>query len=156
MKYLFYCTIIFLCCSCTKDYNSQYTAVIINNTTHSIKILFFKNGVVSSDDTVRISQNQQFEIASGTQRGNIKAPGFTSKYFGGNNDSVIVLFDNLYKISHYVNAPIQKAPKHYLYSSPRNIQNVLSYRFVTTSTSKNSIQNDHYYDFKEQDYLDAL
>ena len=42
-------------------------AVIINNTTHSIRILFFKNDVVFSDNTVRISQNQQFEIASGTQ-----------------------------------------------------------------------------------------
>ena len=140
---------IFLCVSCTKDYNSQYT-------THSIKILFFKNGAVSSNDTVRLGQNQQFEIASGTQRGNITAPGFTSKYFGGNNDSVIVVFDNLYKISHYVNAPIQKATKHYLYSSTRSIPNVLSYRFVSTPNSKNSSQNDHYYDFKEQDYLDAL
>ena len=156
MKYLFLFSILLICVSCKKDYNSQYTATIINNTTHSIKILFFKSGIVEINDTIKLSQNQQIEIANGTLRGNVTAPGFTSKYFGGNNDSIVVIFDNFYKISHYVNAPLQKAMKHYLYNSPRNILNVLSYRFVTKSSSNNTSQNNHYYEFKEQDYLDAL
>ena len=140
---------------CTKDYNSLYTATFVNTTQHSIKIFFYKGGFVSTQDTISLNANQQFEFANGSYRGKVPGPGFTNNYFGGNNDSAVVIFDNLYKITHYVNLPTQLATKYYSYNSNRNIANVLSYRFVSTSISSHGNKNDHYYDFIEQDYLDA-
>ena len=87
--------------------------------------------------------------------GNVSVPGFTSKYFGSSDDSIIVVYDDLYKITHYANTPSQLAPKYYLFSSLRNIGNSLSYRFVSTPISRHNNNNAHYYDFTEQDYLDA-
>ena len=106
-------------------------------------------------DTIKLIPNQPFEFANGSQRGKLTVPGFNSKYSGGPNDSVIVIFDNLYKISHYANTPSSLAPKYYLNTSIRNIVNPKSYRFVSTPISKGGNKNDHYYDFIEQDYLDA-
>jgi len=140
---------------CIKEYNSVYTATLINTTSHSIKILFYKGGAVLPTDTIALVQNQQFEFANGSQRGNLTNPGFSSKYFGNSNDSIVVIFDNLYKITHYGFTPLHLAPKYYLYVSPRNIGNPNSYRFVSTPISSHGNKNDHYYDFKEQDYLDA-
>ena len=44
--------------------------------------------------------------------------------------------------------------KYYLFSSLRNIGNPKSYRFESTE-EKNGNVNKHFYDFVEQDYLDA-
>jgi hypothetical protein len=140
---------------CTKDYNSQYTATFVNSTSHTIKILFYKGGVVLTTDTIKLVQNQQFEFANGSRRGKLTKPGFSSNYFGNSNDSIVVIFDNMYKITHYGFTPLQLAPKHYLFENLRNIGNPNSYRFVSTPISSHGNKNDHYYDFKEQDYLDA-
>jgi hypothetical protein len=155
MKYITTAFILLCFFSCTKDYNSQYTATFINTTTHSIKILFYKNGVVNTNDTIALFPNQQFEFANGSQRGNITVPGFSSKYFGGSNDSNVVIFDNLFRIVHYANTPTNLAFKYYLATSNRNIANPNSYRFVSIPISNNSHKNEHFYEFIEQDYLDA-
>ena len=155
MKYLFITIIFFYCSGCIKDYRSLYTATFINTTTHSINILFYKNGSVEPADTIKLLQGQEFEFAKGSVWGNVSVPGFTSKYFGSSDDSIIVVYDDLYKITHYANTPSQLAPKYYLFSSLRNIGNSLSYRFVSTPISRHNNNNAHYYDFTEQDYLDA-
>lgn len=155
MKYLIFILIILSSTSCIKDYNSSYTATFLNTTQHSIKILFYKGGVVYTTDTIKLIPNQQFQFANGSLRGNVTVPGFDSKYFGNSNDSIVVVFDNLYKITHYGIAPTVLASKYYLFSSNRNIGNPKSYRFVSTAVSSHSHENDHYYDFTEQDYLDA-
>ncbi len=134
----------------------MYTATIINTTQHSINILYYKGGIVYPNDIIKLVPNQQFEFAYGSHRGNVTGRGFSSNYFGENDDSVVVIFDNLYKVVHYVNSPLRFASKYYLYSSNRNILNVLSYRFISTATSSKSHKNDHFYDFIEQDYLYAL
>lgn len=155
MKYTITFLVVLFLNSCVKDYNSSYTATFINKTGHQISILFYKGGIVSQTDTIKLSSQQQFQFANGSQRGTINSPGFSSKYFGSGDDSIIVVFDNLYKVSHYGNTPLLKARKYYLFDSLRNILNPKSYRFVSTPNSKNSYQNDHYYEFIEQDYLDA-
>ena len=120
MKYLFITIIFFYCSGCIKDYRSLYTATFINTTTHSINILFYKNGSVAPADTIKLLQGQEFEFAKGSVWGNVSVPGFTSKYFGSSDDSIIVVYDDLYKITHYANTPLQPAPKYYLFSSVRN------------------------------------
>ena len=155
MKHLLFLIILFYFSACIVEYNSLYTATFINTTTHSIKILFYKNGSVSSTDTIKLLQGQEFEFASGSIRGNTSAPGFSSRYFGSSDDFIIVIYDDLYKITHYAITPLQLAPKYYLQVSDRNFRNPNSYRFESTPLSKHSNKNDHYYEFTEQDYLDA-
>ena len=116
--------------------------------------MFYKGGIVYPTDTIKLTYNQPFEIANGFDRGKSSQPGFSSKYAGGPNDSVVVVFDNIYKVSHYANTPITLASKYYLNVSLRNIVNPKSYRFESTE-EKNGNVNKHFYDFVEQDYLDA-
>lgn len=152
MKYLIVSLILIPLFSCTKDYNSRYTATLVNKTSHSIRVLFFNSGVVNQKDTIRLNANQSFEIANGSDRGTISTPGFTSNY---NGDSIWVVFDGLYRITHYTVTPTQLYSKYYLNISNRNLTNPNSYRFVSTPISSNSNLNEHFYEFIEQDYLDA-
>ena len=155
MKHLMSSLLIsFFFLSCIKEKSTKYIATLTNTTTHSITILFYKNGVVYPGDTIKLIPNQPFEFANGFDRGRSSEPGFSTKYDGGPNDSNVVIFDNIYKVSHYANTPINLAPKYYLNTSLRNILNPKSYRFELTE-GKNGNVNRHFYDFTEQDYLDA-
>ena len=155
MKHLIGSLVIsFFFMGCTKEKSTHYIATLTNTTTHSITILFYKNGVVYPGDTIKLIPNQPFEFANGFDRGRSSEPGFSSKYFEGPSDSTAVIFDNIYRIAHYVNTPTQLAPKYYLFTSLRNIGNPKSYRFESTE-EKNGNVNKHFYDFIEQDYLDA-
>jgi hypothetical protein len=155
MKYLVYSLIISLfLLSCSKEKSTQYIATLTNTTTHKITILFYKGGIVFPTDTIKLFTNQPYEIANGFDRGRSSTPGFSSKYFGGPNDSIVVVFDNIYKVSHYADAPVNLARKYYLFSSLRNIGNPKSYRFELTEEKNGNVKK-HFYDFIEQDYLDA-
>lgn len=68
---------------------------------------------------------------------------------------MIVIFDNTYRVAHYGIPPAQPAPKYYLFESLRNIGNAKSFRTEVEHVSKNVWDKDHYYEFVEQDYLDA-
>lgn len=80
--------------------------------------------------------------------------GFNSKYLNG-SDSIIVLFDNLYSITHYINTPLLTARKYYLYASHRNLNNKDSYVYTYRDISKQKRETTYTYEFTEQDYLDA-
>ena len=140
--------------SCIKEESTLYIATLTNTTTHSITILCYKNGVVYPNDTIKLMQNQSLEIANGFFRGRSSSPGFISGYFGGPDDPIVVIYDDTYRMYHYANTPTQLAPKYYLNTSLRNIGNPNSYRFELTE-EKNGNVNKHFYDFTEQDYLDA-
>lgn len=142
--------------ACQREQETYYTAYLKNNTAnHSIKILFYKGGIVYPNDTIILVPGQQLEIANGFQRGLSEKPGFSSKYSGGPNDSNVVIFDNSYRVAHYATPPAQLAPKHYLFTSLRNIANPKSYKFETERPSKNSWTKTHHYEFIEEDYLYA-
>lgn len=155
MKYLINSAITaLLFISCSKEKSTKYIATLTNTTIHTITILCYKGGIVYPNDTIKLLSNVPFEIANGFDRGKSSEPGFSSKYLGGSNDSNVVIFDNKYRMPHYANTPTQLAPKYYLFSSLRNIGNPKSYRFESTE-EKNGNVNKHFYDFVEQDYLDA-
>ena len=140
--------------SCIKESNTHYVAYLFNKTNHVIEIRPFYSGVASSNVIV-LGANETKEIASGNDRGiNSSSAGFTSKYFAG-SDSCVVVFDNTYKITHYLNTPASLNLKYYLYTSTRNILNLKSYLTETTDISKHSRENIFKYEFIEQDYLDA-
>jgi len=153
MKQLFFCSILFLSVSCNKEDITIYIATLQNKTTHSITILPYKSGSVLASDTIKLSPGSEVEIAHGSQWGIVEVPGFSSKYFGGPNDSVIVVFDNLYKVSHYANTPGLLSAKYYLNTSTRNIGNPHSYRFESVRVNNHQQKNTHVYEFTEQDYL---
>jgi hypothetical protein len=155
MKNCLFYIFLFLIPSCIKEDITVYTATLKNNTTHNIIILPFKSGSVLASDTIKLAPNSQFQIANGSTWGKVTGPGFSSQYFGGPNDSNIVVFDNLYRVSHYANTPIQLSSKYYLATSMRNIANPYSYKFETVSVNKHKQKNTHIYEFTEQDYLYA-
>jgi hypothetical protein len=152
---LIYIATLLVFCSCQKEQVTNYISFLKNKTNHSIKILFFKNGIVNSSDTLKLFLNQEIKIADGFFRGLVTSPRFQSNYFGGSNDSVVVIFDNLYSITHYASTPQFLSNKFYLNTSQRNIYNPNSYIFESVLESKNSRFNTHLYEFTEQDYLDA-
>jgi hypothetical protein len=141
--------------SCRKEGITVIAANLVNATPHHIMILPYKNGIVEKKDTIRIPPNTHFEFGYGSIRGLITIPLFSSEYFGGSDDSIVVIFDDLYSITHYVNIPTDTAPNYYLYTSLRNLGNRLSYTFYTEKKSKHRRRNNHVYNFTEQDYLDA-
>jgi len=153
MKYLLFGVTIFLLNACSKEDFTSYSATLQNKTMHSILILPYKSGVVLSADTIKLTANSEFQIANGVQWGIVTVPGFSSKYAGGPNDSMVVIFDGLYKVSHYANTPSQLSNKYYLFGSTRNILNPYSYSFETMRINKHHQKNNHVYEFTEQDYL---
>lgn len=155
MKNILMFAIVCLIFSCTKEDRTRYTATLKNNTTHKIIVLPYKSGVVFASDTIKLLPNAEFQIASGTQWGLSTVPGFSSKYAGGPDDSMIVVFDNLYKVSHYANTPANLSAKYLLFNSTRNILNPASYIFETIKVSRHLRSNSHRYEFVEQDYLYA-
>lgn len=141
---------------CIKEYSTSYTAYLVNPTQHQITVLCYKEGVVSQDDSISIPPFTHIMFAQGSYEPPNPHPKFSTKYFGSPDDSLVVVFDHKFRISHYGNTPLDTATKYYLYSSLRNLRNMLSYEFYTRGIKgTKSINNTHVYRFIEQDYLDA-
>ena len=135
MKYYIGLITAFLFAGCIKEGSTSYRAVMINPTMHTIEFRPYYGGVVPPANVFKIGANDTLEIALGSFRGIVGQGGFISKYFAG-TDSVLVVYDNLYSIVHYVYTPVALNPRHYLYSSLRNIGNQLSYEYTFTDHSK--------------------
>jgi hypothetical protein len=141
---------------CIKEYMTFYTVYLVNPTQHQITLLCYKNGMVMQGDSIRMPPLTHFLFGSGAEKGANPHPGFSSEHFGGQDDSIVVIFDDKYRISHYGNIPPDTASKFYLYSSVRNLGNISSYEFYTKERRRSkSVDNTHVYKFTEQDYLDA-
>lgn len=139
---------------CKKEEVTFYYAYVKNKSTHQIQIKPYSLGAVVTANIISLSPNQEIKISDdGFIRGIAQNSGFGSKYFAG-VDSLVVLFDGIYSITHYFINPTSFAPKYYFYTSTRNIGNPDSYVLVGED-SKHKRINSYYYDFTEQDYLDA-
>lgn len=157
MKSLIILSFFFLLISegCIKEKVTHYTASLKNNTSSKILILPYKNGVVNSSDSIVLFSNSVKEIANGFFRGDVNTPSFSSSYFGGINDSILIVFDNTYYVTHYFNNPTNLSKNYYLSSSLRNVANPKSYQFERLKGKNDDYTNVHQYNFTEQDYLDA-
>ena len=154
MKYYIGLITAFLFAGCIKEGSTSYRAVMINPTMHTIEFRPYYGGVVPPANVFKIGANDTLEIALGSFRGIVGQGGFISKYFAG-TDSVLVVYDNLYSIVHYVYTPVALNPRHYLYSSLRNIGNLKSYEYTFKDHYKGFRSSNYKYIFTEQDYLDA-
>lgn len=140
--------------SCRKEESTNYLANLKNNTNHLIIIKPYSNGQIVNANVINLSSFQEFQIAKGFDRGLNGNTGFRSKYFA-NCDSIRIIYDNLYTITHYINTPLLLNNKYCLYSSNRNIFNAVNYAFSQKQLSKYQLENTYNFEFKEQDYLDA-
>lgn len=142
--------------ACKKESSTRFEAYLINKSGHSIEIKPYFNGFVSTVNIMRLQQNDTLQIADGFYRGisSDSSAGFIPKYFAG-ADSLIVVFDNTYSITHYINTPSLLNSKYYLFTSQRNIGNPRSYQMIIKSSSSTFRENEFWYTFTQQDYLDA-
>lgn len=139
-------------CTSIKDETTTLKSYITNSTLSAkITILFYKTGFVSSKDTLKILPGETIQFGDGWEFGDIKVPMFESEHLGGPEDSVVVIFNDSFSVTHYANTPTDLSSKYYLFESLRNINNPLSYEFETVRIKKERI-NYHYYTFTESDY----
>ncbi len=139
--------------SCRKEESTNFYAYLKNTTTHKIEVKPYFSGIISSDKVVTLLAGESKQIGLGTDRGIVGNVGFNSQFSG--SDSLIVIFDNLYSITHYANTPNSFASKFYLATSLRSLRNKNSYSYSYRDLSKYQRENEYLYTFVEQDYLDA-
>jgi hypothetical protein len=146
--------IIALCCimtSCIKEELTNYSAYIENPLQHRIEIKPFKGGFSKDTDLITLSPGVIFKIAEGFDRGKNNGGGFNSEYLIG-TDSIVVIFDSLYKAVHFINNTDSTSGNYYSYSSKRNLGNYESYHIEKTDETKHSITFEYIYKFTEEDY----
>lgn len=145
---------IFILIGCTKEQITTYTAYLSNKSNHSIVIRPYFNGIVPTEKIISLALNDSFQIANGSDRGIVNNAGFNSNFLSG-SDSIVVTFDNQYKITHYFNQPVNLASKYYLINSNRNLYNKDNYLYTYQDASKNRRESNYLYKFIQQDYLDS-
>src|SRR6188768_2813313 len=151
MKYLIIAISILFLTGCIKEEITLYYAHAKNLTSHKIEIKPYFSGSVPASKIIVLMANETKEIANGFDRGIAGNVGFNSNYLSG-SDSIIIMFDNLYSITHYFTQPNSFASKYYLYTSNRNICNKDNYIYTYEDLSKHKRENQYVYEFTEQDY----
>jgi hypothetical protein len=146
--------LLFFLTGCVKEKITLYYAYAKNSTSHKVEIKPYFSGSIPPNRVIVLMANETKEIANGFDRGIVGNAGFNSNYLSG-SDSIVVVFDNLYSITHYLNQPGTFASKYYLYASNRNIYNKDNYAYTYEDLSKYKRKSQYVYEFKEQDYLDA-
>lgn len=152
IKILIIAGIPILAASCIKEKETTSTAYLTNKSQHNVEIRPYKGGIVMSNDTIRIASGQTIQIANSHSRGIQNRAGFSSDYFGQPDDSVIVIFDNVYYVAHYCNSPSVLRPKHYLYENERNLLWYLSYEYSFFDVDKYARVAEYKYTFTNKDY----
>ena len=155
MKLFSAIAVLILLCGCTKEESTISYAYLKNGSTHKVVIRPHFSGIVPPDKIITLFAGETKEIATASFARGIGNQGFSSSYFGAPNDSLVVIFDDLYSITHYFNTPATLSPKHYLATSLRNIANPKSYDLQSRDITKYQRENKYTYTFIEQDYLDA-
>lgn len=144
--------LLLVCISCGEEH-TNYKASLENQTSVSILVLPYKSGIVNKSDTIKLSPNESYKIAEGSERGKIEKPFFmTSILAVGENDSIIVCFDNKYYVRHYVITPSNVQAKYHSFESNRNIINRDNYKYIIEKKRRLSIYSNHIYNFTEEDY----
>ncbi|MEO7524510.1 MAG: hypothetical protein ABIT58_10470 [Ferruginibacter sp.] len=154
MKSFIFLIIPFILSSCQKEETTIYLAYLKNTTNHLIKIQPYTSGYIVTENIINLSPGEKLEIANGNARGLQNNAGFSSKYFS-TADSIVVTYDDLYSISHYIITPSSLNSKYYLYPSNRNLAQKQSYTYMSENLSSHSRRNTYNYEFIEQDFLDT-
>ena len=140
------------CMSCTEPYTT-YNAELINQSGANIKILPYREGNVGISDTLYLSNGEKLQIANGWHKGSIKVPFFESEKISiGYNDSLVVVYENIYSVPHFWGDPEIIPMKCHLRASSRNVTNRDNYIFFSKGSKRKGYKNNHYYTFTEADY----
>ena len=155
MRILIICLVLFCSCKRMVESYTGATAYVINNSSHTIEIRPYYKGIIYRPTIIKLQPLDSLKVASSITlgKGTIRS-GFDSEYFAG-SDSLIVIFDGVHSITHYVNPPLSYALKNYLYSSTRNLGNLESWEARTIKESVTHISNEYKYRFTDQDFLDT-
>ena len=136
--------------SCTKEPITGHKAYLANNSSQKIQLWFYKSGTVHQEDTLLISPKQTIQIGEGFSRGISHQAGFSSHHFGIPSDSVIVVFNDSFFVTHYSNTPHNLSNKFLLFSSDRNVMNKKSYVYEYEDENKNIRNTTYTYTFTEK------
>lgn len=165
MKY-FFLAIILALFSCDglnlvgKSYNEQI--LYVNNTNHRIVVTSYSSLVYKGvKDNFVIESNSEivpfkyYEYNRKKSKASFKYLGFVNFLNDGNYvDSVVVVFDDQFKIKHNSARELNEKGK-MEYFNVRNLTNGINYTITKFKETKHSFARHYSYTFTEQDYLDA-
>ena len=155
MRILIICLVFFSSCKKMVEQHTVSNAYVINHSAHEIEIRPIHKGIIHLPTIIKLKPLDSIQVANYMVlgKGTIRT-GFDSKYFTS-ADSVIVIFDGMHTITHYIHPPLSYALNHYEYSSTRNIFNLNSWEARTINETDISVTNEYKYRFIDKDYLDA-
>lgn len=143
---------------CIKEYYTLNKAILINNTSHQLTIIPFKViGIEPPSDTLYLLPNDSITILNGTSRGEKSGVDWEGIFgsFKQVGDSVIVVFDNSFSVTHYYQIPpdsLFRSKKYYLYISDRNILNFDNFKLNQKKIKRHLYENILWFQFTEADY----
>jgi len=107
MKKSFVTFILFLSLGCVIERSTRTEAALRNASTHYITMQGYRFGVATNGDRLELGPGEEIEFGDNQARGK-NVDGFSSSHLG-DADSVVVTFDQLYKVTHYVHVapPVQ-------------------------------------------------
>lgn len=143
--------------SCIKEDATEASIYIRNDSKHDVLVLPYKSGTVAASDTIKVSVNEEIFVDVDHSRGIAGNVGFFSRKLSvGNDDSIVVVFDKLYRVAHYLQSPdLITAPKYLLYQSDRNLANFLSYEYSKEDVNKHVRKQTYRYVVIYADYEHA-
>ncbi len=141
--------------ACKKESSYSTNNYICNNSNHSVKITYYKDGIIINNlrvDSISVSSCYLVHKSSGFGKGN------ASNYLNStiNLDSALVLFDNNTLAVHYGFNTIGSNTKAIAFGNPRNIfggSSTGGWESRIVSETKRHIETELKYTFTEQDYL---
>lgn len=137
---------------CIREKTTHYKAFLKNTTNHHIMMKGYKGGVPVPNDVIELGGSEETKYADGWLRGE-DMPLFFADYFK-DVDSIVVTFDNQFKVTHYSVNPPLPSPKSYGPTDPRNI---LNYKNFSVSYVTDGITYKFFtFSFTESDYQFAL
>ena len=132
---------------------STYTvSKLKNNTNKNMDILFFQNGSISKHFS--INPNSEITVLDLNNRGKgvgLSFPNVEISFL----DSAKVTFDSTKKSVHFSRLHKFDSSRVIFFESNRNIFNEGNYTRVITSETKHRISNEYFFEFTEQDFLNA-
>lgn len=142
------------CFSCMKERQTFSYQKIYNSTNHTIMIIPFSNGVEKEESKKLLGPNSVIELEYRMVRGINNTPSILFDYFR-NVDSLHVIFDNQYQVTHLLLGTSTSTRRNYTLGSNRNLGNRDSYILEKKEDNKYSRTWELQYQVTEQDYLYA-
>jgi hypothetical protein len=139
--------------SCIKESVTLSYSTFYNSTSHQIKVLGYYNGNTLQESSFDLNPNEMKSFLILNNRGIGNGLSFGEYYQP--LDSIVVIFDSVYNISHYKPNLTGTNSKFYPFTSDRNIFNGTNYTRTITKDRKYRREWDFKYTFVEQDYSDA-